>query len=70
MTALLWRRRKAGDGAQAQRNGWETICGISGLGCVQLMDQDGSGKHHFEPVTHHPSLAVRCALPKVFLSGS
>lgn len=30
--ALLWRRRKAGEGARAQRRGWETICGMTGLG--------------------------------------
>lgn len=47
---------------------WEGgLCGS--WGCAQLMDQDGSGKHHFEPVTHHPSLLWDVLFPEFSYVG-
>lgn len=63
VTALLWRRRRAGDRVRAWRRpfvaclGWQAVGAVvAAWGHVQLMDQEGSGKHHFEPVTPPPFL--------------
>lgn len=40
VVTLLWRRRKAGNGAQAQRKGRETFYGMAGLG---WQDAEGTG---------------------------
>jgi len=69
VATLLWSRNKAGDSAQARREGRDTLyclagcCGgwlwgqlLAAWGCAGLRHREGVGKHHFEPATPWPFL--------------